>query len=60
MLECEFCGIINRIMSQHFEKPCLAGNWFRHLFMNASSINPLPPQETHEIVLLGFSASADA
>ncbi len=40
MLECEFRGIIKRLMSQLLAKPCLAGNWFRHLFMNESSINP--------------------
>ena len=36
MRECEFRGIINPLMSQHFAKPCLAGNGFRHLSMNVS------------------------
>ena len=40
MLECEFRGIVNPLMSQHFAKPCLAGNWFRHLLLKPSSINP--------------------
>ena len=40
MLECEFRGMLIALMSQHFAKPCLAGNWFRHLLLKPSSINP--------------------